>query len=108
MAQTEIINGENVRVNNTPKGVMYSKNFRSLKEECAALGTVDFRVNVEKHSLFLRGNAYYVGPSLQGKGAKELASLGREIQICESSVDKEKWVPCLFLPTSGESASFSF
>lgn len=108
MAQTEIINGESVRVNNTSKGVMYSKNFRSLKEECAVLGTVDFRVNVEKHSLFLRGNAYYVGPSLQGKSAQELASLGKDIQICESSVDGSKWVPCLFLPTSGESASFSF
>jgi len=108
MANIEIINGESVRVNETSKGTMYSKNFRSMKEECQKLGTTDFRVNQERHSLFLGGNAYYVGPSLQGKSASEIGALGKDIQICESSVDKENWVPCLFLPTTGESASFSF
>lgn len=108
MANVEIINGESVRVNTTNRGTMYSKNFRSLREECAALGTCDARVNMQKHSLFLGGNSYYVGPSLQGKSVSELAALGKEIQVCESSVDKEHWVPCLFLPTQGESVSFSF
>lgn len=108
MATTELINGENVRVNTTEKGKIYSKNFRSMKEECLAAGTTDFRVNQEKHSFFLGGNSYYVGPSLQGKNAAQIAALGKDIQICDSSVDGSKWVPCLFLATSGEAGNFSF
>lgn len=108
MAQTIIENGMQIRVNTTSRGTMYSTNFRSLKEEAQSLGTKDFRYNKEKHSLFLGGNAYYVGPSLQGKSTAEIASLGKEIQICDSSMDKQKWVPCLFLPTTGESGSFDF
>ena len=107
MATTTIINGENVRVNTTEKGTIYSKNFRSMKEEVLAAGTQDFRLNQERKSLFLGGKSYYVGPSLQGKSAAEIAALGRDIQICESSVDKEKWVPCLFLATQGEAGTFS-
>lgn len=108
MTTTTINNGEQVRVNETSKGTIYSKNFRSMKEECAKQGTTDFRVNKEKHSFFLGGQAYYVGPSLQGMGAAEIAAKGKDIQICDSSVDGQKWVPCLFLPTSGEGASFAF
>ena len=108
MATTKVINGEQVRVNETTRGTIYSKNFRSMKEECAKQGTMDFRVNKEKHSFFLAGQAYYVGPSLQGLGAAEIAAKGKEIQICDSSVDGSKWVPCLFLATSGEGASFAF
>lgn len=108
MATTTVINGEQVRVNNTEQGKIYSKNFRSMKEECNTQGTTDFRVNKEKHSFFLGGKAYYVGPSLQKMNAAEIAARGKDIQICDSSVDGEKWVPCLFLATSGEGGSFAF
>lgn len=110
MATTTTINnnGEQIRVNNTERGTIYSKNFRTMKEECAALGTVDFRVNQQKHSFFLAGKSYYVGPSLQGKNAAQIKALGRDIQICESSVDQVNWVPCLFLATVGEAGSFDF
>ncbi len=108
MANTTVINGEQVRVNETEQGTIYSKNFRSMKEECSKAGTTDFRLNQEKHSLFLGGNSYYVGPSLQKKSVDEIAALGKDIQICESSVDGKRWVPCLFLATTGKGGSFNF
>ena len=108
MATMKVINGEQVRVNTTAQGEIYSKNFRSLKEEVNSVGTADFRYNPAKHALFLGGNAYYVGPSIKATNAQELANLGKDIQICESSTDGERWVPCLFISTVGESATFSF
>ena len=79
------------------KGEMWKRHMRSMKEECIKKGTTDFRVNVEKHSFFLKGDAYYVGPSLQGLNADELAKEGRNIEICDASIDKGKsWVSCLY------------
>lgn len=108
MATTKVINGESVRVNTTAQGEIYSKNFRSMKEEVNKVGTSDFRLNAEKHALFLGGNAYYVGKSLHGLNASELAAKAKDIQICDSSTDGERWVPCLFISSVGEAATFQF
>jgi hypothetical protein len=106
--ETKIINGEEVRVNRTERGTMYSKNFRSLKAEADAAGTREARIVPEKKAFFLGGNAYYIGPSLQGKNEEEIASIASQIQICESSVDGTKWVPCLFLPSTGKTITLKF
>ena len=106
MATTTIINGENVRVSETSKGTIYSKNFRSFISELRAKGT-DVTLNKEKHSFFICGNAYYVGPSLQGENLAGIKSKAHQIQVNEQSLDGERWVPCLFLPTQGESDDFS-
>lgn len=62
-----ILNGEQVRVSETSKGTIYFKNYRSLTAELRAKGT-DVTLNTEKHSFFINGNAYYVGPSFHEKG----------------------------------------
>lgn len=108
MATTETINGVEVRVQVTPNGKIYSKNFRSMKDECAKAGTLDFAINESKHAFFLGSEAYYIGPSLQGKSVDELISLGKDIQICDSSINGDTWVPCLFLSTNQKRGSFSF
>ena len=105
MANTTVINGEEVRVNETSKGTVYSKNFRSLTEEVSACGTDYARLNPSKHAFFLGGNSYYVGPSLQDKDFNGLRAVAEQIQICDSSIDGENWVPTLFLPTVGEGGS---
>lgn len=105
---TTVLNGEQVRVNQGSNGEIYSKNFRSMKDECLKQGTTDFRVNKDKHAFFLGGSAYYIGKSLHNKSAAEIASLGKEIQICDSSTDGVNWVPCLFLTSVGEAGSFDF
>lgn len=108
MATMKVINGEQVRVNTTAQGEIYSKNFRSLKEEVNSVGTADFRINKETHAFFLGGNAYYVGKSLHGMGANEIAAKAKDIQICDSSTDGSKWVPCLFLSNTGEAGTLMF
>lgn len=106
---TEILNGVEVRVNVGANGSkIYSKNFRSMKDECLKQGTTDFRVNVQKHAFFLGGNAYYVGKSLHGMNASQLAAEGKELQICDSSTDGNHWVPCIFKSSIGEAGSFDF
>lgn len=105
---TTLIDGIEVRVNTTSQGTIYSKNFRSMEAECNAQGTDDFALNEQKHALFIGAQAYYVGPSLHGKSIDEIASLGKQLQVCDSSVDGKKWVPCVFLPTNQQRATFSF
>lgn len=126
---TIILNGEQVRVNQGTDGNLYSKNFRSMKQECFKAGTTDFRVNKEKHAFFLGTQAYYVGKSLQGLGASQIAAKGAEIQICDSLTEKNynlqvaaneariaageqpqpiEWVPCLFVASVGEAGTFKF
>lgn len=95
-ATVEIIDGTMVRAEHSPKGVIYSKNYRSMLEECSVVGTVDFKVNQGKHSFFLGSKVYYIGTTLHGKSADEIAKLGSQIKICDCSVDRNKWVSCLF------------
>ena len=95
-ATVEIIDGTMVRAEHSPKGVIYSKNYRSMLEECSVVGTVDFKVNQDKHSFFLGSKVYYIGTTLHGKSADEIAKLGSQIKICDCSVDRKKWVSCLF------------
>lgn len=96
MATTTVINGIECRVNETPNGTIYSKNFRSLKEEAMAVGSTEAEVNEKRHAFFLGGNAYYVGPSLQGLSAEELAAQAKDITVCDSSIDGSHWVSTLF------------
>ena len=126
---TIVLNGEQVRVNQGTDGNLYSKNFRSMKDECLKQGTTDFRVNISKHAFFLGGAAYYVGKSLQGKSAAEIEAVGKDIQICDSLTEKNyqmqvaaneariaageqpqpiEWVPCLFVASVGEAGTFKF
>lgn len=108
MATTKNINGVVWNVSAGNNGVeLLSRNFRSMKQECAAAGTSDFRIN--KKAFFLGGQTYYIGPSLQGKSAAELGALGAQIQVCDTSIDGGvSSVPTLFLANSGEAGSFSF
>lgn len=126
---TIVLNGEQVRVNQGTDGNLYSKNFRSMKQECYNAGTVDFRLNRDRHAFFLGSKAYYVGKSLQGKSVAEIVAVGNDIQICDSLTEKNynaqvaaneariaageqpqpiEWVPCLFVASVGEAGSFKF
>lgn len=105
---TTIINGVECRVTTTDRGSIYSKNFRSMKQECNNQGTDDFALNEAKHALFIGAQVYYVGPSLHGKSIDEIASLGKQLQVCDSSIDGQRWVPTVFLPTNQQRATFSF
>lgn len=105
MATTELINGIEVRVNETAQGKIYSKNFRSLAEEVKSAGTDHCTLVQKNHAFFLGKKSYYVGPSLQDKNFAGLVAVASNVQICESSIDGKKWVPTLFLPTTGESGS---
>lgn len=108
MAQTILIDGVECRMNETKKGVIYSKNFRSLKAEAESAGTVEARVDTAKHAFYLGSNAYYIGPSLQSKSAQEIAELASDISVSDSSIDKVKWVPCLWLSNVGEKVTLKF
>lgn len=98
MAETTTINGIECRVSETSKGKIYSHSFRSLKEEAQKMGTTSAEVNEKKHAFFLNNTPYYIGPSLQGKTAAEIAAMASQISVCESSTDGNRWVSCLFLP----------
>lgn len=104
-----ILNDEQVRVNETSKGKIYSKNYRSLTQELRAKGT-DVTLNTEKHSFFINGNAYYVGPSMASiKTLADVRANAKDIQFCDSSIDGGKsWVPCMMLvKNNGEHGDFS-
>lgn len=71
---------------------LWIRYIRSLKEECAHVGTTDFRVNVEKRSFWLNGKPYFISDDLRGLGAKEMSSIGRNIMVFDFSMDcGEKW-----------------
>lgn len=108
MATTTVINGVEVRVSETAKGNIYSKNFRSLQEEANAKGTTYAEINAEKHAFFLNGSAYYIGPSLQGLSVQEIAEKASQISVCDSSVDGKTWVPCLFLSKASTRIELQF
>ena len=95
-ATVEMIDGTMVRAEHSPQGFIYTKNYRSMLEECSVVGTVDFKVNQDKHSFFLGSKVYYIGTTLHGKSAVEIAKLESQIKICDCSIDRKKWVPCLF------------
>jgi hypothetical protein len=104
-ANTEILDGVEVRVNETAQGKIYSKNFRSLAEEVKSAGTDYCRLVQKNHAFFLGNKSYYVGPSLKDKDFAGLKAVASDVQICESSIDGKNWVPTLFLPTTGECGS---
>lgn len=67
-----ILNGEQVRVNETSKSTIYSKNYRSLTAESRAKGT-DVTLYVERHSFFINGNTYYVAHHFMRKDIRVTA-----------------------------------
>lgn len=129
MANFEVINGENVRVNTTAQGKIYSKNYRPLVSELRAKGTA-VTYNPEKHSFFISGNAYYAGGKSM-ENIKTLADIRKnasQVQFCDSITDTSlamqqkanaervangeqpkpiEWVPCMFITTTGEHGDFS-
>lgn len=105
MANTTILNGVEVRVNETAQGTIYSKNFRSLAEEVKSAGTDYCRLVQKNHAFFLGNKSYYVGPSLKDKDFEGLKAVASDVQICDSSIDGTNWVPTLFLPTTGQGGS---
>lgn len=86
-----------IRVEISQQGTMWMKNFRTMKEECALVGTTDFKINHEKKAFWLKEKAYYITPSLQGLNAASLAKEGINILVTDASIDGGKsWVSCIY------------
>jgi|GEM_PF-5536474 hypothetical protein len=89
--------GETIKVfENAPYTTIFCKNFRTLAEECKIEGTDYVRVVTKNNAFFLGKKSYFIGSSLQGKGFEEIKKMAQDILICESSIDCQIWISCIY------------
>lgn len=91
-----LVDTEGVVLKSIAGVVLYTKNFRSLAEECKTEGTDYVRVVTKNNAFFLGKKSYFIGSSLQGKGFEDIKKIAQDILICESSIDCKKWISCIY------------